>query len=357
MQRTYFLGGAAPAGFSTAFWHEHRDCYGYYLKGGPGTGKSTLMKKVAAAFPGEAVSCWHCASDPHSLDAVVLEDRGIFVADATAPHESGTPLPKVTGELVDLAEGLAPEPLLENRSEILRLWQENRALHRQVQKGLAGIAEMEAIIADAGAEALQKEKLLAYAGRLGRRLIPKAAGQQGAVYSRQSMAVTPAGIIRYLPEDFDLILLHDPQRIAGAALLRALADSAAASGSVCEVTAALSRPEQPPVMLILPAQKRILAAVTDPVQPGLPEPVSVLRMQRFYDAAILRKHRALIRFSSKTAAATEEKVIALLKDALQIHDALEAYYIRALNPAFLDRKADGIIAGIRSREKLRAPAV
>jgi hypothetical protein len=348
MQRTYFLGGASPSGFSTSFWTAHRDCYGYYLKGGPGTGKSTLMKKIAAAFSGEDISCWHCASDPRSLDAVVLEERGVFIADATAPHESGTSLPYVTGETVDLAAGLSPAVLQENRTEILRLYRENQSAHMQARKGIAGIAEMEEIIADTGALALQQEKLHGFAARLGKRLIPRANGQQGDVLSRQSAALTPEGYLRYLPEGFDLILIHDPLRIAGAVLLRQLAEYAAGSGNLCEVTQALTRPDFPPVMLILPAQQLILAAVTELSAPDLPAPVSCIRMQRFYDAALLKKHRSLLRFCSRTAAQTEQRVIALLSDALQIHDDLESYYIRALNPAFLDRTAATMIQRIAS---------
>ena len=56
--------------------------------------------------------------------------------------------------------------------------------------------------------------------------------------------------------------------------------------------------------------------------------------------------RSLIRFCSKTAAHTEQTVIALLSDALRIHDELETYYISALDPAFLDQTAARIIAEI-----------
>ena len=56
MQNTYFLGGASPEGFATSFYAAHREYFGYFLKGGPGTGKSTLMKRIAAAFPEEDVS-------------------------------------------------------------------------------------------------------------------------------------------------------------------------------------------------------------------------------------------------------------------------------------------------------------
>ncbi len=349
MQRTYFLGGTSPAGFSTSFWTDHSGYYGYYLKGGPGTGKSTLLKKIAAAFAEEQVSCWHCASDPHSLDAVVLEDRRIFLADATAPHEASTPLPFVTGETTDLAAGLSPEPLRGHSAEILRLYRENQAAHMQARKGIAGISELEAILSEIGREALHTEKLRGFAARLGKRLIPKCAGQQGFIHHRQSMALTPAGRVRYLPEGFDLILVQDPMRIASAVLLRSLGEYAAEAGAVCEVTAELTRPDQPPVMLILPQHRLMLAAVTDTKQADLPVPVSTVRMQRFYDAELLRKHRSLIRFCSRTAALTEQRVIGLLADALRIHDALEAYYIGAIDTGFLDSTAARLTDAIRNR--------
>ncbi len=349
MQRAYFLGGASPTGFTTSFWTEHSGYYGYYLKGGPGTGKSTLMKKVAAAFADETISCWHCASDPHSLDAVVLEDRRVFIADATAPHEAGTQLPFVTGETVDLAAGLSPKPIHENQADILRLWRENGTAHRQARKGLAGIAELEALIADAAAPALQKEKLSGFAARLFKRLISKSAGGQGKLLYRQSIALTPEGYVRYLPAGFDLLLVYDPLRIAGELLLRGLAEYAVEAGTVCEVTTALTRPNTPPVMLILPEYKLVVAAVTEASLPEFPTPVSSIRAQRFYDAAVLRKHRSLIRFGSKTVAQTVQKVTDLLSDALYLHDALESYYIRALNPQFLNQKTDDIIADIQQR--------
>lgn len=346
MQRTYFLGGASPQGFETSFWKEHQEAYGFYLKGGPGTGKSTLMKKVAAAFAGEQVSVYHCASDPHSLDAVVFEERGIFIADSTAPHEASTPLPYVTGETVDLAEGLRSEQLQAAAPEVLAFYNENQTAHSQAKKGLAGIAEMEDIIAGTGAAALMHEKLEKYTDRLAKRLLPKKTGAEGILRHRQSMAITPHGRMHFLPEGFDLILVHDPVYAAGARLLTQFAEAAMRAGLCCEVTHSLTQKHRPPVQLILPEQHLVIASVTDPALPDLPEPVSVVHMQRFYDAEKLRQQRALLKFSAKTAAATEAQVIGLLADALRIHDALEAYYIDALNPAFLDQKTAALITKI-----------
>ncbi|NLG36921.1 MAG: hypothetical protein GX549_02805 [Clostridiales bacterium] len=60
-----------------------------YLKGRPGTGKSTILKKLAAAAQerGFDTEIYHCGFDPHSLDMVVVRSMGFAVFDSTAPHE------------------------------------------------------------------------------------------------------------------------------------------------------------------------------------------------------------------------------------------------------------------------------
>ncbi|MBR4201851.1 MAG: hypothetical protein IKQ91_11410 [Oscillospiraceae bacterium] len=349
MQRTYFLGGASPQGFETDFWREQQALYGFYLKGGPGTGKSTLMKKIAAAFSGEETAVYHCASDPRSLDAVVLPARGIFIADSTAPHEASTPLPFVTGETVDLAAALAQEPLQKASTDILALYRANQTAHAQVKKGLAGIAEMEDMIAETGAAALLQDRLEKYAARLAKRLFPKKNGCEGHLLYRQSAALTPLGRMRFLPESFDLILLHDPYYAAGALLLHQLCAAAVQSGLSCEITRSLTQKHRPPVQIILPEQRLMIAAVTEAAQPELPAPVSTLHLQRFYDAEVLRRQRTLLKFSAKTAAATEDQVIALLAEALRLHDLLENYYIGALNTDFLGQQTDRLISEILRR--------
>ena len=87
----YFLGANSPSGFYSLYDQlippETAQAI-YILKGGPGCGKSTLMRKVAAAlaqegFQGEYILC---SGDPDSLDAVVFPALGTALVDGTAPH-------------------------------------------------------------------------------------------------------------------------------------------------------------------------------------------------------------------------------------------------------------------------------
>ena len=47
----------------------------FILKGGPGTGKSTIMKSIANELydNGAKVESIHCSSDPQSLDGVIID--------------------------------------------------------------------------------------------------------------------------------------------------------------------------------------------------------------------------------------------------------------------------------------------
>ncbi len=79
-----------------------------FLKGRPGTGKSTLLKALAAqaADKGLDTEVYHCGFDPDSLDMIILRELDVAVIDTTAPHEY---FPDRAGdEIFDLYEKIIP---------------------------------------------------------------------------------------------------------------------------------------------------------------------------------------------------------------------------------------------------------
>ena len=61
----------------------------YFIKGRPGTGKSTFMRRFAskALSMGYDVEVYYCSFDPYSYDMVVIPELSVCVFDATSPHE------------------------------------------------------------------------------------------------------------------------------------------------------------------------------------------------------------------------------------------------------------------------------
>ncbi len=120
----YFLGNNSGYGFWNDYEEELRNKDRVaLLKGGPGTGKSTLMKKVVDAVKkaGCDYELWYCSGDPSSLDGVYIKDLDRAVVDATAPHASDVTLPIIKDKIFDLARGLCPVKLQGRREEIEKL--------------------------------------------------------------------------------------------------------------------------------------------------------------------------------------------------------------------------------------------
>ncbi len=61
----------------------------YFIKGRPGTGKSTFLKKLSAKLNlmGYDVEEYYCSFDSNSLDMVVCRELSFCVFDSTSPHE------------------------------------------------------------------------------------------------------------------------------------------------------------------------------------------------------------------------------------------------------------------------------
>lgn len=85
-----FLGAATPNGPVDYIQNLTQDIQKrYFIKGRPGSGKSTMLKKIAEAAIncGLNVEIYHCGFDPNSLDMVIIPEISIAIFDSTAPHE------------------------------------------------------------------------------------------------------------------------------------------------------------------------------------------------------------------------------------------------------------------------------
>ena len=81
--RTLFPGAMGPEGFISCFDHLMDDALlrrKLILKGGPGVGKSTFMRRVHAALcaNGEPSTLYFCSGDPDSLDGVAVPHAGLL---------------------------------------------------------------------------------------------------------------------------------------------------------------------------------------------------------------------------------------------------------------------------------------
>ncbi|KGI36810.1 PRK06851 family protein [Clostridium tetani] len=125
-ERHFFPGSNSADGFYSLFKYilpVNKANRIFYIKGGPGTGKSYLMKKIADLFKSEdyTLEYFHCSSDNESLDALNIKELNIALIDGTSPHMQDPSYPGALDEIVDFGVSLDKNELSSHKSEIMKI--------------------------------------------------------------------------------------------------------------------------------------------------------------------------------------------------------------------------------------------
>lgn len=123
VEKHYFAGNNTSQGFYNFFEYvikpEHAN-HIYILKGGPGVGKSSFMKKIASEMvkKGYTVEYVHCSSDNDSLDGIVIVELKTAFFDGTAPHTIDPILPGAADEIINLGSFLNSKSIKKYKDQI-----------------------------------------------------------------------------------------------------------------------------------------------------------------------------------------------------------------------------------------------
>lgn len=123
MIKKFFPGANSSRGFYSLYdYILPHPCLKLILKGGPGVGKSTFIRRIAQEFWQEGWEVEHhcCSSDNHSLDGAVIQKR-VAIIDGTAPHTVDPVHPGVVDDIINLGEYWQEEKLEKHREEIIGL--------------------------------------------------------------------------------------------------------------------------------------------------------------------------------------------------------------------------------------------
>ncbi len=172
-KRCFFAAANGYDGFRSYFdeWFKPDDYTRIFvLKGGPGTGKSRLLRTVGTVFEegGCHVDWIFCSSDPTSFDGVVIMEGGRRVAllDGTAPHERDARVPGAIDTLINLGDGWDEETLIARRPDILTLAGIKQAEYKKAYEYLHLCSEYDKNIEAEIINSIGKEALVACAGTI-----------------------------------------------------------------------------------------------------------------------------------------------------------------------------------------------
>ena len=196
MSETYFLGAVSGGVFRTEFGRTLSDtsCFTYILKGGAGTGKSTLMKRIADHFENSChIIRYRCSSDPDSLDAVVIPELRSAVCDGTSPHVFEPAYPGVCQKYIDLGRFWDGDILAASKDEIIDAADHNRSLLARAGRFTQAASDICTDTFHIGTDCLLTEKLDAFAGRFSKKLFGRSSGSSGEKMLRRLTALTAQG--------------------------------------------------------------------------------------------------------------------------------------------------------------------
>lgn len=198
MSRLHLFAGANSAkGFYSLYDDLLHEDYNrvYILKGGPGTGKSTLLKKIAANFQQSDVIRYHCSADIKSLDGISLIGADITVLDGTAPHTCEPRIPGAVHQIIDLSNCWNAEKLRAERIKISDLSRKISEVYKSAYKWLAISAGYADIIQDNKGIDIEAEALQDSAKII--EMLPGIA--KGRIRHAFASAVSGNGLISFLP--------------------------------------------------------------------------------------------------------------------------------------------------------------
>lgn len=336
----FFLGATTPAGFKGYFERLSReeDMRLYLIKGGPGCGKSGMLKRLSQ-LASEPVQRIHCASDPDSLDGLVFLRQRAAILDATAPHVVEPRAPVADEQVVSLYHTISAETLRPNSGAIKELFAQNAALRARAARYIASAGSLLLDSRRAEACAANFEKVRRYTKRLCARLLPRTQGPSGEQV-RLLSAITPKGMVFYGGSIQALagktIVLQDEYGAVSRLMMELIRAEALERGYQIITCPCAMHPEDKTDHIIVPALG-LAFCTSNSWHPVAVAGAQAVRCARFLDREALGGYRARLRFNQRAAAELIEQAVALMAQAKSCHDELESYYRAAVDFSAVDK--------------------
>ena len=352
-----FLGANTPQGFVSFFdelYNPYENCSAYIIKGGPGTGKSTLMKAISRECEarGLATEKIYCSSDPDSLDGIIVPDMSVSIADGTSPHIIEPRFPGACENIINTGDFWNKDKLHAKGDEIRTLNLENSIHHRRSAKYLAAAGHIAEENLRLTAKYTDKDKADNFAFRFVQRELPKKKhSAPGKKSKRFISAITPKGKIfldKNIRENaYRVIGIDDEYSGVSGAILERIGEAAIKNGYDVIFCHCPMKPKMQCEHIIIPEKNLALITIRSDHNINI-EFDRIIHTKRFFYEGI-GEHSAYLRFNRKLIRELTDEAVSALKDAKIVHDKLEKIYADAMDFPSLEKYCQNICNYIFSK--------
>lgn len=323
----------------------------FILKGGPGVGKSTFMRKISDEMTerGYDTELMHCSSDNDSLDGVVIPQIKVALMDGTAPHVIDPGNPGIIDEIINLGDYWDESSMRKNREKALEIKTEIAGFFQAAYgylKAASHIYQNSAAIyksaincdlCSAAAEEL--------AGNLFGGIMPaRQSGRQRCLFAS---AITPGGLKNFIDE---LMATNGVYLLAGfpgadtEAILENVKEAALVRGFSTEAYYCAFNPGKLE-HLVIPGLNAAFSTVnkyhkTDACA------IRTLDFTKMLDERLVEKCRQELDYNRFLFDELLNKAVDMIHNAKMLHDELEALYVPYMDFEAVQRKWEEIMERI-----------
>lgn len=335
----FFMGANTPGGFVgflDDFYDSDDGWRAYLLKGGPGSGKTALMRQVLECMEARGLEAEVivCASDPDSLDGLLFPSIRTCVLDASSPHAIEPKCWGAVEQIVNLSACMDAALLYGRTAQILEASEAAVTLQARCRKFMGAAASLLGDSRRIALECTDAAKIQRSAARIAAREFPSGSDTPGREKRRFLSAVTPQGMLVFYktlqalcPRIYSL---EDEYGGASRLLLDELRQRALDAGHDIISCVCPLFPQSGPEHLLIPSLG-IGFTTSNPWHKADYPIFRRIHAARFTDAERLRLRRQLLSFNRRAARELLGEAVSIAAEAREAQSQVEKLYVDAMD--------------------------
>ncbi len=364
--RHYFPGNNTPQGFFSYYEHilDQREAERIIcIKGGPGTGKSTFMKKIGERLEsaGTDIDYLHCSADESSIDGILLPEKKIAMIDGTSPHMIDPVTPGAVDTIINFGDFWNDKKIAEVKDEIITCNEACSKWYQIAYQYLSGAKAMLDGLSMLQKDGIQMSELYKLASDVINREYARhdIAVKAGRVKKFFATGITPAGLQNYVGTLLGMIdtvyLIHVPEGYDNTTFMNVLMDGAVYRGFLVEAYYCPMDPVRKIEHLIIPELS--LAFVTtnqwhdmepwevagEEGETGKEKEIILVDISDYQSLRFKERNKSILNKMSEHYKMMIEQGIYGLSRAKENHDVVEKMYIRNMDFEKIDALAEDTV--------------
>lgn len=353
----YYPGGNTPDGYLSFFdkvisWAEARNII--LIKGGPGVGKSTFLKKIARELlkRDTDLEFLHCSADNGSIDGLLIPAYGIALLDGTAPHMMDPKYPGCIDEIINLGRYWNEDGIRQNKDRILAIHDEIQSCYKRAYNYL----KMAQIVHGDLKQVYQKavnEKLLNNTIDEVLNETFKEVNKRNKTSRQRHMfasAITHDGPVNYLDSLFwnvqkRFIITGFPGS-GKSLLMKAVADNAILKGYDVDIFHCPMEPSKIEHILIKDLNIGFITSVKPHTTTKVKENDELIDLNSLLNLSKIKETEEIINYDDSIFWDLFNRSVKYLANVKKLHDELERFYIANMNFEEIDKMRERVLSRV-----------